>query len=123
VHESIPIDEARNLLRKSMPNLDRELAAGHIEIVPGRHWNQKGTPQEIAAIQAGWRDRLRAVLAAGYEGMRIGFNSVWQKTDRWEDFCGYERVLDRSIAGEPMLTLCIYSIDKSSLGRAALARS
>jgi DNA-binding CsgD family transcriptional regulator len=114
VHESIPIDEARNRIRDSLPNLDRQLAAGHIEIVPGRHWTQKGTPLDIQAILGGWREKLRAALARGYDGMRVGFNSVWQNTDRWEDFCEYERVLDKSMAGEAMLALCTYAIDKSS---------
>ena len=51
---------------------------------------------------------------AGYEGMRVGFNSVWQNTDGWEDFCGYERVLDKSMAGEPMMALCTYPIEKAA---------
>ena len=114
VHESIPIDEARNRLRKGVPNLDRHLAAGHIEIVPGRHWTHKGTPFDVEAILCGWRNKLRVALADGYEGMRVGFNAVWQNTDGWEDFCGYERVLDKSMAGEPMMALCTYPIDKSS---------
>lgn len=114
VHESIPIDEARNRLREGVPHLDRQLAAGHIEIVPGRHWTRKSTPQDIQEILAGWRDKLRTALADGYEGMRVGFNSVWQNVDRWEDFCGYERVLDKSMADAPMLALCTYPIEKSN---------
>jgi len=114
VHESIPIDKARDLLRESVPNLDRQLAAGHIEIVPGRHWTHKGTPLDMRMILGEWRDKLIAALAGGYEGMRVSFKSVWQNTDRWEDFCDFERVLDKSIAGEPMLVLCTYPIDMSS---------
>jgi DNA-binding CsgD family transcriptional regulator len=114
VHESIPIEEARNRLRQSMPDLDRQLAAGHIEIVPGRHWTRKGTPLDVEAILNGWHGKLRAALADGYQGMRVGFNAVWQNTDDWEEFRIYERVLDKSMAGEPMIGLCAYPISKSS---------
>ena len=114
VHESIPFDEACNQLRKGVPDLDRHMAAGQVEVVRGRHWTGKGTPLEMQTIVDGWREKLRAALAAGYAGMRVGFNSVWQNTDGWEDFCRYERVLNQSMAGQPMIALCAYPTDKSS---------
>jgi DNA-binding CsgD family transcriptional regulator len=42
--------------------------------------------------------------------MRVSGNAFWLSTDYREDFLAYERELDRSLAGKPMITLCTYSL-------------
>jgi len=113
VHESIAIDDGLAALRQCMPDFDSHLAAGRMEIRPGRHWTAKGTPIEVQGVLAAWRNKLQSVLERGYDGMRFSFNSVWQNTDRFEEFCGYERILDRTMAGEKMMGLCAYPVNNS----------
>ena len=112
---SDPITEmdAKNALRLAVPDLDRHLAAGQIEILQGAEWYLKGDQFDLKRITSGWSEKLHGALAKGYDGMRVSGNAFWIETNHWKAFCEYERELDRSRAGQKMIVLCTYSLSAS----------
>jgi DNA-binding CsgD family transcriptional regulator len=112
---SDPITEtnAKDALRLAVPDLDRRLAAGQVEILPGAEWYLKGDQFDLKRITGGWSEKLRVALANGYEGMRASGNALWIETNLWKEFREYEAELDRTLAGQNMIILCTYSLQKS----------
>ena len=101
------------VMRLAVPDLDRHLAAGQIEILQGAEWYLIGDQFDLKKITSGWSEKLHGALAKGYDGMRVSGNAFWIETNHWKAFCEYERELDRSLAGQKMIVLCTYSLSAS----------
>jgi DNA-binding CsgD family transcriptional regulator len=112
---SDPITErdAEEALRIAVPDFDRHLAAGRIELLQGTEWYLQGNQFDLQKITGGWSEKLRSALASGCDGMRISGNAFWIGTNHWKAFCEYEQELDRSLAGRNMNALCTYSLQAS----------
>jgi len=112
---SDPITEAdaKRALREAVPDLDRHLAAGRIELLPGREWYLEEDRCDLQRIIGGWTSKLQGALARGYDGMRVSGNALWASTKHWRAFCEYEQELDRSLVGQKMIVLCTYSLQAS----------
>ena len=113
ISDPITLEEATEALRRGIPEFDRHLACGNIELVEGYDWYLHGGRFELGKVIEGWHRKHSGALATGHEGLRIGGNALWQQTDLWKDFCDYERALDDSIVGHRMLILCTYSLGAS----------
>ena len=105
--------EALSALRQAMPCFDRHLAAGSIEIISGAAWYLEGDRFDPQRVMEGWRGKLSAALARGYEGMRVSGNAFWLQANRWSDFRAYECEIGAAIAGEAMTALCTYPLTRS----------
>jgi DNA-binding CsgD family transcriptional regulator len=110
ISEPITEADARASFQQDIPDFDRHMAAGSMELIPGRDWYLKGGEFDLQRISGSWRDKLRNALDRGYEGLRVSGNAFWIETNHWKEFCEYEYELDRSLAGQPMLGLCTYSL-------------
>jgi DNA-binding CsgD family transcriptional regulator len=112
---SDPITEtnARDALSRAVPNLDQHLAAGRIEILQGTEWYFKGDRFDLKRIINDWNDKLQSALAKGFAGMRVTGNALWIGTKRWTAGLEYEEELARSLAGQKMMVLCTYALQKS----------
>ena len=108
--EPVTLEEARMALKRRIPDFDRHLAAGNMEIVPGREWYLDGERFGLDRITRAWDEKLRGALARGYDGMRASGNAFWLHTKHWPDFCDYERQLNTAVEGKPMTLLCTYPI-------------
>jgi DNA-binding CsgD family transcriptional regulator len=108
--EPLTLEEARMALNRRIPDFDRHLEAGNMEIVPGREWYLKGDQFDLKRIIRAWDEKLRGALAKGYDGMRVSGNAFWRNTNHWKDFCDYERELNKSLQGQKMMVLCTYQI-------------
>jgi len=106
----LTLEEARMALSRRIPAFDRHLAAGDMEIVPGREWYLKGNRFDLERIIHAWNEKLRGALAKGYDGMRMSGNAFWVNSKHWEDFCDYEREVNAIFEGKPMTALCTYPI-------------
>lgn len=108
-----PIDEegARTALLRSIPDAGQLLANGAIEILPGDEWYLAGVDQGMKSIVRGWEEKLACAIAAGYEGLRISGNAFWLQTGQWTAFSEYEQEVGRSLAGQPIIALCTYSLE------------
>ena len=113
ISDPITETDAKNALRLAVPDFDRHLAAGQIEILQGAEWYLKGDHFDLKRITSGWSEKLHGALAKGYDGMRVSGNAFWIETNHWKAFCEYEQELDRSLAGQKMIVLCTYSLQAS----------
>lgn len=113
VSEPISEVEAKAALRRAIPDLQAQLAAGRIEIIQGTDWYLRGNQFDLQRITGGWSEKLRVALAKGFDGMRVSGNAFWIESSHWQAFCEYEHELDRSLAGQRMVVLCTYSLQAS----------
>jgi DNA-binding CsgD family transcriptional regulator len=112
---SDPLTEkgAVDALRQSIPGIDRFLADGSIEILSGHDWYLDGDRFDVKRIIGGWDQKLRGALAKGYRAMRVSGNAFWLGTQHRNDFCAYERDLNKFVADQPMSVLCTYPLAAS----------
>jgi hypothetical protein len=122
VSPSLTTEQAAAALRSSIPDVDRHLREGALEIIPSPEWYLKdGTFDAVRVIQS-WQDKLEDALARGYAGMRINGNEDWLRDDLWRDFAAYERSLDEWVRGRSMIVICSYPLREGAiqiLGRRA----
>jgi hypothetical protein len=147
VSEPISADEAWNALRRVVPDLDRYLSGGTIEMFPAREWYLDQGTFDLERVTRAWSDKLSGALARGYPGMRVSgslasilerfrrvapsaptgewtelmlalSNRTWLEMKDWADFCEYEQQLDRWMTDRRMAALCAYPLVK--LGAAEL---
>jgi DNA-binding CsgD family transcriptional regulator len=114
ISDPITVTDAENALRLSVPDFDRHLAAGRIELLQGNAWYLEDDRFELKRITGGWSEKLHGALAKGYDGMRISGNAFWTATNYWKAFCEYEAELDQSLVGQKMIALCTYSLQAST---------
>ena len=104
--------EATEALRRVVPDIERYLDKGQMEIIPCiQDYIKEVTfdPEKIRTICA---DKLNQVLASGYAGLRTaGDNACLEKKD-WSNYVDYEGELDKIISSYPMIALCIYPLNK-----------
>jgi DNA-binding CsgD family transcriptional regulator len=104
-------DRATTALRQAIPDLDRFLADGSLEIVPALEWYLKGGRLDLRRVIRGWHERLRHAEARGYAGMRISAPTAWLETKtEWNDFLEYEAALNDAMQGRRMIVLCAYAL-------------
>jgi DNA-binding CsgD family transcriptional regulator len=113
VSEPITKRQATQALRRGVPDFDRHLADGRIEIIDGRDWYLNGDQFDMQRITGGWSEKLARALTRGYDGIRVSGNAFWMATSHWKEFCEYERELDRSLGGQRMLVMCTYPLAAS----------
>jgi DNA-binding CsgD family transcriptional regulator len=109
-----PLTEARALraLERSVPDGARHLADRSLEIVSSREWYLKGGVFSLARVLRAWDAKLEQAAARGYAGMRANGNAAWVETNQWRRFAEYERALDESLAGKPMIVMCSYALER-----------
>ncbi len=108
--EPVTLEEARIALSRSIKDFDRHLAAGDMEIVPGREWYLKGDRFDRKRIIRAWDEKYRGALAKGYDGMRASGTPFWLGADHWEDIYDLERYFKKWIKGKRVAALCAYPI-------------
>jgi DNA-binding CsgD family transcriptional regulator len=113
VSDPVTKEDAKKLLRREIPDFDKHLAHGRIEILEDTEWYINGGQFDLNKIAGGWSEKLNGALARGYEGMRVSGNAFWSESKHWKGFCEYEHELDRSLAGQKMIVLCTYSLQAS----------
>ena len=91
---SDPVDLETGLaaLRDAIPDFDKYLDAGAIELVSGYEWYLAGDEFDQQRVTSGWREKQAAARARGFGGLRVSGNAFWMETSAWKDFCAYEAV-------------------------------
>ena len=110
---SQPLDagEAKEALRKVIPDIDVYLEKGQIEIIPYTYWHVKEGVFNSDRILNGWVEKLNHALERGYEGLRLAGKTSWLEKEDWGDFVEYEKKVDAVISSCHMIALCTYSLD------------
>jgi signal transduction histidine kinase len=103
-------EEARETFRRSVPNADKYLADGDMEIIPYSQWYLPQGTFDLKQVIKGWQDKLEAALKKGYAGMRINGNEAWLEEQDWDAFADYEHKLNQLIVDRRMIVMCTYPL-------------
>jgi hypothetical protein len=112
--EPLGKEEAEYAMRKAVPDFDRFLKEGQIEIVPHTEWYLKDGAFDLQRVLSAWVEKLNNALARGYDGMRVTGNTAWLEKRGWKDFADYEEEMNSVIGNHRMIAVCTYSLDKCS---------
>lgn len=104
--------EAKEAIGKAIPQLDRYLARGQIEIIPYSEWYPKDGSFNAGRILADWVDKLNEGLKMGFEGLRLTGNTFWLEKKHWKEFADYEEQINAVIGKHRMIAICTYSLDR-----------
>lgn len=109
----ITVEEARTALAHVVPDLDRQLSLGKVEILSGHQWYHEKNALNLERVRSAWHAKLKQALARGSDGLRVSGDTFWLADKDWKDFCAYEKQLNDSITGRRMTILCTYPLGKS----------
>ncbi|MDX6611235.1 MAG: hypothetical protein QOD75_421 [Blastocatellia bacterium] len=112
--ELITVAEAKQALAQAVPDLERHLTAGNIEIRDAQDWYLEKNGFNLERVTSAWDAKLKRALTLGYEGMRVSGDTFWLRGKDWKDFCAYEKQLNDSTANRHITLICTYSLAKSS---------
>lgn len=108
-------DAAVAALGGVVPDLDRRIAQGQVEVIDHRKWYTGAGSFNAQAVITGWLERERRALALGYAGLRITGNTFWLETpEQFADFAAYEAALHDALKGRRITCLCSYCLNKGS---------
>ena len=110
--QPLEVEEAKEALRKAVPDIDVYLEKGQLEIIPYSHWYVKEGTFDSDRVLNGWVEKLNKALANGYDGLRLTGNTFWLEKEDWNDFVDYEKEVDRVIGNYQMIALCTYNLDR-----------
>ncbi|MDQ1255118.1 MAG: hypothetical protein QG646_4397 [Euryarchaeota archaeon] len=108
-------EEAIIALRDNIPNLDKYLEKGQIEIISHKDWFLKeGTFNQDRASNC-CAERISHILPNGYEGVRLSGNNSWLEKENWDSFITFKEQMDIAISNCHMIALCTYFIEKHNI--------
>lgn len=104
------VEEARTELRRHLPELDRYLTAGALEIFPSKDWYLDKGEWDFKHVITRMNQMLEQALARGYVGLRGNGSSAWLQRELPNGFQHYEAALDEAVAGKPLIVLCTFPL-------------
>ena len=116
--EPLSREEAENAMRKAVPDFDKFLKKGQMEIVPYGEWYLKDGTFDLQRVLDAWIGKLNEALAKGYDGIRVTGNTAWLEKKDWKDFADYEEKVNSVIGKYRMIVICTYSISKCGAAEA-----
>src|ERR1700730_11050525 len=114
VSEPLTEEEARNALRKAVPEFEHYLTEGSIEIKSGRRFYLSGTDPDLQRVIRTWVAKTDYALTRGYAGLRVSANTAWLEGKDWKAFSDYENEVNNSISRWRMTALCTYPLAGST---------
>ena len=108
--EHLTEEESKNAMRKVVPNFDRYLKRGQMEIVPHSKWYLKDGSFNMQRVLDSWIDKLNQALDKGYDGIRVTGNTAWLEKRDWKNFTDYEEKVNSVIGKYRMMAICTYSL-------------
>jgi DNA-binding CsgD family transcriptional regulator len=109
---SISRQEALDALRRGVPDCDRYLSEGGIELVSQDAWYTEGGRFELTTAIARFREKIEEAISKGYVGLRANGSSAWLQKANAITFSEYEKKLDDLIAGEKMIVVCSFALQE-----------
>ena len=108
--ELLTVEEAEDGLRQAMPDLDRYLAEGSIEIVRHDDWFLNGKDFDLQRVANRFKEKLDEALARGYAGMRVNGSPAWLQKENRMQFCEFEEELNRLFPNERIIASCTFPL-------------
>ena len=104
--------EAKKAMRKAVPDFDRYLKKGQIEILPYSQWYLQDGDFNPQRVLDAWIDKGKQALAKGYDGLRVTGNTSWLEKKDWKSFTDYEEKINSVIGRYRMMAICTYSLQR-----------
>ena len=106
--QPLEVKEAKEALRRTIPELDTYLKNGQIEFIPYAQWNLQDSNFDSKSISNVWVEKLDQALTNGYECLRLARNTFWLEKKVWNDFADCEEEIAKIIGNYHMMFLCAY---------------
>jgi PAS domain S-box-containing protein len=112
--EPLGVEEAKEALKKAVPELDICLECRQIEIIPEScFYVNEGIFNSEKALKSGTEMVCRST-EGGYCGLRTSGNVAWLKKTDWRNFTDYEEKVDSAIDNRKVIALCTYPLERCS---------
>jgi DNA-binding CsgD family transcriptional regulator len=110
---SISSQDALQALGLGVPDFDRYMSEGSIDLIPQSRWFAVSGRFETAAVVQRFREKLEDAISRGYAGLRVNGSPAWLHTADPTTFRNFEKKLDELIAGEKMIVVCSFPLRDS----------
>jgi len=111
--EPYGVEAATSGLRTALPDFDRRVAAGEVEIVHHQDWYERSSAMTSGELLASWIDYKDRAVDAGFSGLRLTGNLFWLQPDDWASFADYERQVSPAFCGHKVVALCSYCLGQT----------
>ncbi|HET8686797.1 MAG TPA: MEDS domain-containing protein, partial [Methanosarcina sp.] len=112
------VNEAKEALRKTIPDFDVYLENGQIEIIPYIDWYVKESIFISERVLNSWVEKLNEAQKNGYKGVRFSWNTSRLKRGNLGNFADYEKKVDAITGNHHIIALCTYSFDEHDVTEA-----
>jgi PAS domain S-box-containing protein len=112
--ELLTEQEAADALRKVVPDLDRHLSEGSIELVPHDKWFLEGGTFDLHRVANRFKEKLDEALVKGYAGMRLNGSPAWLSKDDDKELITFEKEVDKLFPDLRIIASCTYPIADSA---------
>ncbi|HMK24592.1 MAG TPA: MEDS domain-containing protein, partial [Chitinophagaceae bacterium] len=107
--DQLTVKEATSALRNALPDIDRYLAEGRIEIVSYEEWFLNKGVYDLNGVINRFIEKLNIILAKGFNGMRVNGGSGWL-LGKEKELHKFEKELGKLIANQHMIVLCNFPL-------------
>jgi PAS domain S-box-containing protein len=112
--QPLEIEDAKEALKGTVPDLDSRLDNGQIEIIPYTFLHVTGSIYDSERVINYWIEKLNHALGSGYGGLRLSGNTSWLEKKNWDYFVNYMGKFDDIICKYRMIAMGSYFVDKYS---------
>lgn len=103
-------EQALAALRQALPDLDRYLTEGSMEIIPREEWFLEGGTFDLARVVKRYTEKMNQAVLEGYAGMRFDGGSAWLLESGANTLREFEYELDKVIARQRLIVLCNFPL-------------
>jgi RNA polymerase sigma factor (sigma-70 family) len=109
--ELLTIKDAKAVLQETVPDLDRLLKDGNIEIVPYYKWFLTGRAVDVQKAIARFREKVSEAAKRGFSGTRLTGSPAWMRQNlRARSFRDFEQKFDGQLRREQMIAACTFPL-------------
>ena len=107
----LTINEAKAVLYAAVPDFDRLLKNGNIEIVPYYKWFLTGRAVNVRKAIARFRQKVSEAANRGFSGTRLTGSPAWMRNNlRARSFREFEQKFDGQLTREQMIAACTFPL-------------
>jgi C4-dicarboxylate-specific signal transduction histidine kinase len=110
VADPLTTEDAKESLKRTMPDFEQYQDTSSIEIVTARDWYLQGGGFDRERVAKGWLKKLSWASGRGYAGVRVTGDTAWLEKKDWKDFYEYEKSLNEAVANQRLAVLCTYPL-------------
>jgi PAS domain S-box-containing protein len=113
----LSVEEAKHALGRAVPDLERHLAEGTLEIHGHYEWYLGDGRWDSQRVLQAWREKINHGSENGHVGLRAAGDGGWIQNEDWMAFREYENQVSAMIADQRSIILCTYPLTTSPADR------